>query len=167
MAGGTDRRNSMFKKSLKILLIGLAALFLLIQLYRIDRTNPPVVEAEALAAAVAVPADVSQILSVSCNDCHSHKTTYPWYSHVQPFAFFLEDHILEGRHHLNFSKFNTYDAQKKARKLEEICEEVTSTAMPLPTYLWIHGDAVLTPSQSKALCDWATASKQTIESGGS
>jgi hypothetical protein len=81
---------------------------------------------------------------------------------VQPFAFFLDDNIIEGRSELNFSKFNTYEPKRKARKLEEICEEVTSEAMPLPSYLWIHGDAVLTQSQAKTLCDWTAAARANI-----
>lgn len=132
----------------------LAVGFVAMQFVRIDRTNPPIVSSETLESAVTVPADVSLVLSRSCNDCHSHKTTFPWYAQIQPAAFFLDDHILEGRHELNFSKFNTYEPKKKARKLEEICEEVTSAAMPLPSYLWIHGDAILTQSESKLLCDW-------------
>ena len=151
------------KRFVKIVAIVVAVGFVLIQLYRIDRNNPAIVEAETLEAAVAVPADVSQVLSRSCNDCHSNKTFYPWYAHVQPFAFFLEDHILEGRHDLNFSKFNTYDAEKKARKLDEICQEVTSAAMPLPSYLWIHGDAVLSESESKLLCDWTSEAGEKLK----
>ena len=29
------------------------------------------------------------ILKTSCFDCHSNNTNYPWYSYVQPFAWFL------------------------------------------------------------------------------
>lgn len=152
----------MIRKFFKVFIIGLAIIFVGIQFVRIERLNPPVVAGETLESAVAVPADVSQILARSCNDCHSHNTTYPWYAQVQPFAFYLDDHILEGRSELNFSKFNTYEPKRKARKLEEICEEVTSKAMPLPSYLWIHGDAVLTQSQAQTLCDWTVDARANI-----
>jgi len=152
----------MIRKILKIVVLMLVALFVAIQFVRIDRTNPPVVAGETLESAVSLPADVSMVLSRSCNDCHSHKTTFPWYAQVQPAAFFLDDHILEGRHHLNFSKFNTYEPKKKDHKLEEICDEVTSGAMPLPSYLWIHGDATLSQSESKLLCDWTKQERAKI-----
>jgi hypothetical protein len=75
----------------------------------------------------------------------------------------LKSHIDDGRRHLNFSVWNTYDAKKKAKRLEEICEEVEAKFMPLPSYLWIHGDAAVSESEAKALCDWAKAERAKIE----
>ena len=143
------------KKVLKFVLIAGVITFSTLQFFQIAKTNPPIVESETLEAAVAVPADISQILARSYTDCHSHKSVYPWYSYIQPSGWFLKDHIDAGRNDLNFSTFNTYSAQKKAKKFEEICEEVESKQMPLPSYLWIHRDAVLSESEAKALCDWA------------
>jgi len=151
------------KKFVKIIVIVVAVLFIVAQFYRIDQTNPTIVAGETIEDVVAVPADVSQILSVSCNDCHSNKTAYPWYSNISPFSIFLEDHILEGRTQMNLSKFATYSKQKQTKLLEEICEETTGHYMPLPSYLWIHRDAELTESQIGALCDWTKKSMQAIE----
>ncbi|MFN0140670.1 MAG: heme-binding domain-containing protein [Pyrinomonadaceae bacterium] len=153
----------MFKKIVKILAIIIVAAFVVIQFFRIDKTNPPVVEANRLEAALAVPADVSMILGRSCADCHSNNTSYPWYSNIQPAAWFLEDHIDQGRRELNLSEFNTYTAKKKKRKLEEVCEMVESGAMPLPSYLWIHRDAALSESERKALCEWAKGEAEKIQ----
>src|SRR5207253_7873948 len=119
--------------------------------------------AETLEAAVAVPPDISFILSRSCNDCHTNNTIYPWYSYIQPAGWFLKNHIDEGRRHLNFSVFNTYTPNKKAKKLEEICEQIDSGEMPLPSYLWLHGNAVLKDTEAKALCDWANQEKARIQ----
>lgn len=152
----------MLKKILKITALVLVLGLIVIQFFAIDKTNPPVNEGETLEATVAVPADVSQILSRSCNDCHSHKTIYPWYAHVQPSGWFLRDHIDHARSHLNFSKFGTYEPKKQAKKLEEICEEVESEAMPLPSYLWIHGDAVLSKSDAATLCSWAKEARSRL-----
>lgn len=152
----------MLGKLLKIIALVLIAGLVVTQFFQIDKMNPPIVEAETLEAAVAVPADVSQIMGRSCNDCHSHKTIYPWYSNIQPSGWFLKDHIDNARRRLNFSVFNTYSANKKAHKLEEICEMVESRAMPLPSYLWLHRDSVLSESDAKALCDWARQEKEKI-----
>src|SRR5262245_16497108 len=124
------------KKLLKILALMLLAAFVAIQFFRIDQTNPPIVEGDALEAAVSVPPDISLIIARSCNDCHSHKTIYPWYINIQPGGWFMKDHVEHGKSHLNLSVFNTYDAKKKAHKLEEICEMVESGQMPLASYLW-------------------------------
>jgi hypothetical protein len=155
----------MLKKILKVLILVVAAGLVIIQFFRIDRTNPPIVESETLEAAVSVPADISQIIGRSCNDCHSHKTIYPWYSNIQPSGWFLRDHVDHGRSHLNFSVFNTYPKKKQAHAMEEICEMVESKGMPLPSYLWLHGDAVLSQSDAKTLCDWANQEKAKIELG--
>ena len=152
----------MIKKLIKIFLVVLVVALVVIQFFSIDKTNPPIVETETLEAAVAVPADISLILGRSCNDCHSHKTIYPWYSNIQPSGWFLRDHVDQGRGELNFSVFNTYQPKKKARKLEEICSMMESRAMPLPSYLWLHRDAILSDSDARALCDWANAERAKI-----
>ena len=151
------------KKILKIVVIIAATAFVVLQFFRPDRTNPPIVEAETLEAATSVPAEVQIILSISCNDCHSHKTVYPWYSNISPFSWFLADHIEHARGEVNFSVWNTYDINKKARKLEEICEMVEAGAMPLPSYLWIHRDAALSESNVETLCNWVNQEKLRLD----
>ena len=153
----------MVKKILKVLVVAVAAGIVVLQFFRIDKANPAVVPGETLEAAVAVPPDISLILGRSCNDCHSNQTLYPWYSNVQPMAWFLKNHIDDGRRHLNFSVWNTYTPQKKSKKLEEICDELESKRMPLPSYLWVHGDAVLSVNDAKALCDWAKQEKSNVD----
>lgn len=147
------------KKALKIIAVVLFVLFVAIQFYRPDRTAPTIVEAETLESSTEVPEKVEQILVTSCNDCHTNKTIYPWYSQVAPASLFLANHISEGRRHLNFSVWNTYETRKKRRKLDEICEQITEKEMPLPSYLWIHWNAKLSDEDVKTLCDWADAEK--------
>ena len=148
------------KKALKIALLILAIAFVGIQFFQIDKTNPEIVQAETLESIIAVPLDVKIILGKACNDCHTNNTRYPWYSYIQPNGWFLRSHVDDGRRHLNFDKFTTYDANKQSKRLEEMCEEVTEGKMPLPSYLWIHRDAVLTETEKKALCDWTATAAQ-------
>lgn len=152
----------MIKKILKILAILIVTAFIVIQFFRIDKSAPAIVPGETLEAAVSVPPDISLILGRSCADCHSYSTIYPWYVNIQPVAWFMKNHIDDGRRHLNLSIFNTYAPKKKAKKLEEICEQVQSKEMPLPSYLWIHYDAALQESEIKALCDWADQERARI-----
>ncbi len=44
-----------------------------------------------------VPKKNQNKLQVSCYDCHSNNTAYPWYNKIQPVAWFLEDHIKNGK----------------------------------------------------------------------
>ena len=151
------------KKALKIIAVILFIGFVAVQFFRPDFTNPPVTEAETLESAAPVPENVQTILKRSCYDCHSNTTAYPWYSKIQPSASFLKYHIDDGRRHLNFSVWNTYDTKKKRHKLEEVCEQLEGKFMPLPSYLWIHWDASLTDEERKIVCDWATAERARLE----
>jgi len=150
------------KKALKIIVIVGVIAFIGIQFIRPDFTNPPVVEADTLEASMQVPEQVDAILNRSCVDCHTNKTVYPWYSKIAPVSWWLGSHTSEGRRELNMSVWNTYSPKKKANKLNEICEQVESGEMPLPSYLWIHRYAVLKEGETKTLCDWANAEKAKI-----
>ena len=151
------------KKALKIIAIIFFAGFIVIQFFRPDFTNPPVTAAETLESATPVPENVRTILKRSCYDCHSNTTDYPWYSKIQPSASFLKGHIDQGREHLNFSIWNTYDTKKKRHKLEEVVEQLESKFMPLPSYLWIHWDAKVSEEERKILIEWATAEGARLE----
>lgn len=151
------------KKILKIVAIVFVTAFIIAQFFRPDRTNSPIVQADTLEATTQVPENVAQILKRSCNDCHTNQTNYPWYSNITPFSWLLQGHIDEGRAKLNFSVWNTYDAKKKARKLDQICDQVSDGEMPLNQYLWIHRGAKLSDEDKKLLCDWEQAERDKIK----
>lgn len=144
----------MLKKIFKIVALVLLLGFVVIQFIRPDFTNPPINAADKIENSMQIPENVQAILTRSCADCHSHETKYPWYSKIQPSAWFLKDHIDEGRREMNFSIWNTYEPRRKKRKLDEICEQIEIKEMPLPSYLWIHGEAKLSEEDIKTLCDW-------------
>jgi hypothetical protein len=143
-------------KWLKRILLALLVLLLLAQFVRPPRNNPPVDTAKELRA----PAHVQPILERACNDCHSNRTTYPWYANVTPLNWYLADHIEEGRHELNFSDFNAYKTKRKARKMEEICEQVEEGEMPLREYTWLHPAAKLSALDKQTLCAWSKGEMQ-------
>ena len=144
----------------KIVLICLAVVFVLIEFVRIDKTNPPVDAEKTMEAAINVPPDIQQILARSCNDCHSNKTVYPWYSNVAPVSWWLRNHINEAKRELNMSEYATYAPKKQERKLKEVCEQVRSAEMPLPSYLIIHRESALSPSEIDAICAWTDAERK-------
>lgn len=150
------------KRTLQIIALLLFVGFIVMQFYRSDITNPPVNPSETLEASTEVPENVRGILRRSCYDCHSNETAFPWYSRIQPSAWFLAGHIEDGRRELNFSVWNTYETRRKRRKLDEICEQVEDRLMPLPSYLWIHWNAALSDEEIKVLCDWARAESERL-----
>ncbi len=136
------------KKSLIFLILVLVA----IQFIPFDvPADIPDKEGEALKA----PQEVEAILKRSCYDCHSNHTRFPWYSSIAPASFFTKMHVKEGREHLNFSRWNSYDDEKKLKYLQKIPKAIKSK-MPLPSYLLIHKDAKLSEDDKKALSNWAS-----------
>ena len=125
------------------------SVFLLAQLVPLDRTNPPV-DGEAPASNA-----VREVLRRSCYDCHSHETRWPWYAHVAPVSWWVVDDVHEAREHLNFSAWNAYDAKKRAKKREEVWEEVEEGEMPLWYYLSLHPNARLGDGERELLRAWA------------
>ena len=102
-----------------------------------------------------VPDDVESVLQRSCYDCHSNNTDYPWYINVQPAAMFLEGHINDGKRHLNFSDFGSYDKKRQLKKAEDIKEEMERDGMPLKSYTILHKGTKLNAHERALLTGWA------------
>lgn len=134
--------------------IGIVVLLVVIQFFRIDKTNPPVVQENDFVTNTAPPKEVAELLKVSCYDCHSNESKYPWYSNIAPVSWWLKDHINEGREELNFSEWGTFTDKRKTKKLEEVVEEIEEGEMPMKPYLITHSDAQLTVEQKQKIIDW-------------
>src|SRR5688572_17006495 len=140
-----------FFKTLKWLLI---LAFIGIQFFGPEKNVSKADAPDDLSKDFPVPVEVKNILENSCADCHSNNTRYPWYTHIQPVGWWMQDHVNEGKRHLNFDIFSSYNARRQYRKFEEINEMVTEGEMPLPSYTVLHRDAILTVKQSEALLNW-------------
>lgn len=141
-------------KKVKTILLGIIGVLLVIQLFQIDKTNPPVRLEEDFIQIKQPPANVENLLRTACYDCHSHETKYPWYTSVAPISWWIRHHIDEGREHLNFSTWAQYDADRQEHKLEECEEETREGEMPLNSYTWVHSEAQLTDPQRRELANW-------------
>lgn len=138
----------------KILLV-LLAVFLVMQVIRPKLDNKSGDVTNSIATITSIPGETDQLLKSSCYDCHSNTTVYPWYAHIQPVGWWLDDHVNEGKKELNFDEFTTYSLRRQYHKLEEVVEMVKEKEMPLNSYTWIHKDADLTPEQRQQLISWA------------
>jgi len=147
---------------LKWVIVALAVIFVGIQFIRPARTNPAIDPSQTVEAHVQVPTEVSSILARSCNDCHSNKTVWPWYTNVAPVSWWLTDHVNEGRKELNMSEFGRLPRDRQERKLRQMCDEVTDGMMPLSSYLPMHPGARLSEQDKKTLCDWTETERDRI-----
>lgn len=149
------------KTSAKILL-GLGALLVVAQAIRPLNNRGSVAGPNHLSTLAPIPAEVDALLQRACYDCHSNATTYPWYANIQPAGWWLEQHVRDGKRHLNFSEFATYPLKRATRKLEETAQEVRNHTMPLASYTWMHPEAKLSDAEVKMLADWATNTRRAV-----
>ena len=103
-----------------------------------------------------VPKTIETKLKVSCYDCHSNNTYYPWYNKIQPVAWFLEGHIDEAKEELDFSEFGNYSTRKKKSKLKSIISQIKDDEMPLTSYTLMHADAKLSTAEKEEIMEWMT-----------
>ena len=144
------------KKFFKIFFLTLVIVLLLIQFIPQNLNNrSTVTTANDVSLAAHTGDTVKQLLQTSCYDCHSNHTIYPWYAHVQPFAWWLSSHIKDGKKRLNFSEFGLLGDKKKKKKLKGIIEQLKEDEMPLKSYLLIHTNAKLTTEQKAQIIEWA------------
>ncbi len=143
------------KTLFKTLLLLLLVAFIVIQFFGIDRSVPETSPEADFITIYSPPSEVQNILQSACYDCHSYETNYPWYSNIQPVAWWLQDHIEEARDEMNLSTWTNYSPEDADHYLEEIVEMVDEEEMPLPSYTWAHADARLTDQQRETLVSWA------------
>ncbi|MGN6213877.1 heme-binding domain-containing protein [Parafilimonas sp.] len=139
------------KRILLILLIILVA----IQFIRSAKNMHPEAQTNNISKLYSVPDDVEAVLVKACNDCHSNNTHYPWYSNIQPVAWWLHNHVEDGKEELNFDEFASYPLAKQYHKLHEIEEQLDKNEMPLSSYTLIHTDAKLNNAEKNILITWS------------
>ena len=145
--------------------LGGIALLLVIQLvpYGRDHKNPPVTQ-----AAVFKSAAVNQIVTDSCNDCHSNLTKWPWYTNVAPMSWLVTRDVNGGRNVMNLSEWG-----RPQPELGDLVEVIKSGEMPPLQYKIApnHWSARLSDAKKKQLIAgfrelYATQPPQTHAGGG-
>lgn len=149
----------MIKKIFLFLLIAL----IVIQFIRPEKNKAEGPQPNYIGNVYAIPADVKSILAKGCNDCHSNNTNYPWYSKVQPFLWWLDDHIKDGKKKLNFDDYTNRSLRYQYHKMEETIEMVKEGEMPLDSYTWVHKDARLSEEERGKLTSWANSIMDTMK----
>jgi len=142
-------------KILKKILVALLLLFVVAQFFSPEKNEGEMTSMDAFYAETNPSPEVKKILEVSCNDCHSDVTTYPWYNSITPVNYWLANHVNDGKRHFNISNWEGMPTRRKDHKFEELIEMVEDKEMPLNSYTWTHTEARLTDDQIKTVVDWA------------
>ena len=136
-----------FKSIIFWFVIGLS----LIQFIPIGRDNKPVKKSENFVDVFHTPQKVRELLKNACYDCHSNETIYPYYAFIAPFSWSVKHHINEGRKHLNFSEWTTFNLDLKKGMLVNSVNEIQQKSMPMTAYIPYHPKANLTDAQRQIL----------------
>lgn len=143
--------------------LGLVILFIALQFFRPKKNISTEVSVNKISTLYAVPVEVNTILKKACNDCHSDNTTYPWYNNFQPVAWWLNNHVNDGKRHLNFDEFTNMRVSRQYKRLNDCIEEVKDGGMPLQPYTWIHKSAILTDVEKQTFYDWCNTVRDSIK----
>ena len=136
------------KRIITIIIVGLLAVFLLIQLvpFGHQHSNPPVVQEPKWDSP-----QTRELAKRACFDCHSNETIWPWYSNVAPVSWLVQQDVDEGRRYLNFSDWG------RVREAHEIPEVITRNRMPPSNFQIMHPEARLTQAEKDVLVSGITA----------
>jgi mono/diheme cytochrome c family protein len=137
---GTDSRSWFRRRPILATLVVLFALFVLIQFvpYGHDHTNPKV-----NATPQWPSAEVEQLATSACADCHSNMTEWPKKARVAPVSWLIQHDVEEGRARLNWSE--------PCGEADEVGEVIREGEMPPWQYTLIHRDAKLSAAEKDTL----------------
>lgn len=154
-------RNKIIRKIAKLTSVLFAFVFLGIQFVPTAAT-PKTSANNGVHMEEAIDPQVRAVLDRSCQDCHSSRTSWPWYSHVAPVSWIVTKHVNEARELLDFSEWANQPPTEDVRRL--ICGAVSEGRMPLPEYTMIHRHAKLSKRDVEMICDWASAPSASVKS---
>ncbi|MGZ5218600.1 MAG: heme-binding domain-containing protein [Chitinophagaceae bacterium] len=148
---------------IKKIFLALLIVLIVIQFIHPEKNISTGAQANYIGNVYAVPGDVKAILTKACNDCHTNNTKYPWYTYIQPFDWWMNDHVKDGKKELNFDEYANKNPRYQYHKMEEITEMVKEGEMPLDSYTWMHKDAKLTEAEKNMLTGWADAIRDSMK----
>jgi hypothetical protein len=110
---------------------------------------------------------VEPIFKVSCFDCHSNATHYPWYHVLPGIRGMLDKDISTARKHIDMSDGYPFKGHGSlVSDLKAIAYQVDKGKMPLFKYRVMHPGSVLTEKQKQEIEDWTGQSIDKLEEAG-
>jgi hypothetical protein len=126
-----------------------------------DRAGAP------LLLGADIPPSVLDVFAHACINCHSEKTRWPWYSHVAPVSWLVENDVKRAREHLNLSRWDTFDGAEQRVLLTAIATVIENREMPLHRYLVFHPGVKLSAEDSVQVIEWTHAERRRLRASES
>jgi hypothetical protein len=109
-----------------------------------------------------MPSSVAAVLERSCQNCHSERTVWPWYSYIPPISWTIENDVYQARTHMNISRWQDYTTEQQVELLSKLAAEVRNHQMPMPRYLSLHPEARLSESDIHQLYNWSRTERRRL-----
>ena len=116
----------------------------------------------ALLRGADIPPSVAEVFANACANCHSEKTHWPWYSHIAPVSWLVENDVKRARKRLNLSHWDSLDAVEQRTLLTAIATVVENREMPLHRYVVMHRDVKLSTDDSVQVIEWTHAERRRL-----
>lgn len=104
------------------------------------------------------------VIKRSCQNCHSERTEWPWYSHAAPISWLIERDVQGGRSQWNMSRWERYSVEDREQSLSKIGSMVRNRKMPLPQYLFLHPEAKLSDADVDLIYRWSRSERKRMKS---
>ena len=127
----------------------------------LDRAGAP------LLLGADIPPSVLDVFAHACINCHSEKTSWPWYSHVAPVSWLVENDVKRAREHLNLSRWDGFDGAEQRALLTAIATVIENREMPLHRYLVFHPGVKLSAEDSVQVIEWTHAERRRLRASES
>ena len=98
----------------------------------------------------------------ACQNCHSERTEWPWYSHVAPMSWLIARDVQQARSHMNLSRWQEYPSDERLGLLSEIGSAVRNREMPKQRYLLLHPEARLTDQERQQIYEWTRTERSRL-----
>ena len=144
----------------------LAATSLLVLSASLIHPSGPVKEKRSglsLFAGTEEPLEIARIVNRACQNCHSERTEWPWYSYIAPMSWMIEQDVSTARTHMNLSRWQDYTVEQRIDLLTRMAVEVRNRKMPLPRYLKMHPEARLSAEEVQQLYSWAHSERKRLK----
>jgi hypothetical protein len=119
---------------------------------------------DRLLAGSGVPPAILQTMERSCQNCHSEKTEWPWYSYVAPVSWLIEKDVHNARGHMNLSRWGEYTVERREELLTQLAAAVRSRQMPPAQYTLMHSSAKLSQTDLEQIYQWARSERRRLKS---
>jgi hypothetical protein len=118
--------------------------------------------AQTILRGAQIDPETLALLQRACQNCHSQRSEWPWYSHVAPMSWLIAHDVQQARSHMNLSRWQEYSSDDRVRLLSEIGSAVRNHEMPVQRYVLLHPEARLTDIEREQIYNWTRNERRNL-----